>query len=189
MTTIESFLKDHKIEEVECLVPDMAGIGRGKILPAKRFIDGTRKNGLRIPEALFVQSVTGDYPRNDTVTDPATKDVYLVPDPDTIRLVPWYPDPTAQVICDAHFFDGDPVSIAARHILKRVLGLYGEKGWKPQVAPELEFFLVEAQHRCRTTRWNRPSAAPGAREIGRQAYQYRRGQRVRPPVRGGLRLL
>ena len=169
MTMIESYLKDHRIEEVECMVPDMAGIGRGKILPAKRFIDGMKKTGLRIPEALFVQSVTGDYPRKDTVTDPATKDVYLVPDPDTIRLVPWYPDPTAQVICDAHYFGGDPVSIAARHILKRVLGLYTEQGWKPQVAPELEFFLVDVN-----TDPDYPLVPPigrsGRRETGRQAY-------------------
>ncbi len=169
MTMIESYLKDNRIEEVECMVPDMAGIGRGKILPAQRFIDGMKKTGLRIPEALFVQSVTGDYPRNDTVTDPATKDVYLVPDPDTIRLVPWYPDPTAQVICDAHYFGGEPVSIAARHILKRVLGLYTEQGWKPQVAPELEFFLVDVN-----TDPDYPLVPPigrsGRRETGRQAY-------------------
>ena len=63
MSAIETFLKDRKIEEVECLVPDMAGIGRGKILPAERFLSGMKKNGLRIPEALFVQTVTGDYPR------------------------------------------------------------------------------------------------------------------------------
>ena len=34
MNAIEEFLKQHRIEEVECLVPDMAGIARGKILPA-----------------------------------------------------------------------------------------------------------------------------------------------------------
>ncbi len=34
MKAIEEFLREHKIEEVECLVPDMAGIARGKILPA-----------------------------------------------------------------------------------------------------------------------------------------------------------
>ncbi len=169
MSPLERFLKDRKIEEVECLVPDMAGIGRGKILPAERFVEGMRKNGLRIPEALFVQTVTGDYPHEDTVTNPATSDVYLVPDPDTIRVVPWYPEPTAQVICDPYYFDGSPVAFATRHVLKRVITLYAENHWKTLVAPELEFFLVDVN-----TDPDYPLEPPvgrsGRRETSRQAY-------------------
>ncbi len=103
MSYIEDFLKQNGIEEVECLLPDMAGIARGKILPADKFIKGMANTGLRVPEAILVQTVTGDYPDSDDddVTDPATSDVYLVPDPDTVRVVPWYEEPTAQVICAA----------------------------------------------------------------------------------------
>ena len=169
MSSIETFLKDRKIEEVECLVPDMAGIARGKILPAERFVEGMKKNGLRIPEALFVQTVTGDYPRDDTVTSPATSDVYLTPDPETIRVVPWYPEPTAQVICDPYYFDGSPVAFSARQVLKRVIALYAENGWKALVAPELEFFLVDVN-----TDPDYPLEPPvgrsGRRETSRQAY-------------------
>ncbi len=169
MNSMEKFLKDRNIEEVEVLVPDMAGIGRGKILPAERFVEGMRKNGLRIPEALFVQTVTGDYPRDDTVTDPATKDVYLTPDPDTIRVVPWYPEPTAQVICDPYYFDDSPVALAARQVLRRVVELYTERGWKALVAPELEFYLVDVN-----TDPDYPLEPPigrsGRRETSRQAY-------------------
>src|SRR5690606_6731994 len=52
MQDIETFLKERRIDEVECLVPDMAGIARGKILPAQKFLEGMRKNGLRIPEDI-----------------------------------------------------------------------------------------------------------------------------------------
>lgn len=31
----EKWLNDHSITEVECLVPDLGGIARGKILPTK----------------------------------------------------------------------------------------------------------------------------------------------------------
>src|SRR3546814_10871773 len=104
---IETFLKGRRIDEVECLVPDMAGIARGKILPAQKFLEGMRKNGLRIPEDIFIQTVNGDYPEDsDDVTSASTRDVYLIPDTSTIRLVPWYDEPTAQVICDAYHFDG-----------------------------------------------------------------------------------
>ncbi len=169
MSLIEEFLKQHKIDEVECLVPDMAGIARGKILPADRFIKVIKHNGLRIPESIFVQTVTGDHPADDDVTDPATSDVYLVPDPETIRIVPWYEEPTAQVICDAHYFDDQPVGISARQVLKRVTQAYKEKGWSPIVAPELEFFLVDVN-----TDPDYPLEPPvgrsGRRETSRQAY-------------------
>ncbi len=171
MSAIEEFLKEHRIEEVECLVPDMAGIARGKILPADRFVQGMKTNGLRIPEAVFVQTVTGDYPpsADDTVISPATQDVFLVPDQDTVRVVPWYQEPTAQVICDAYHFDGRAVEISARQVLLNVLKRYREKGWEAVVAPELEFFLVDMN-----TDPDYPLEPPvgrsGRRETSRQAY-------------------
>jgi glutamine synthetase len=170
MQDIETFLKENRIDEVECLVPDMAGIARGKILPAQKFLEGMRKNGLRIPEDIFIQTVNGDYPEDsDDVTSASTRDVYLIPDESTIRLVPWYDEPTAQVICDAHHFEGGEVQIAARHILKRILALYEAEGWQPVVAPELEFFLVDVN-----TDPDYPLIPPigrsGRRETSRQAY-------------------
>ncbi len=172
MDSIEKFIKDQGIDEVECLVPDMAGVARGKILPAEKFIQGMRSNGLRIPEAVFVQTVTGHYPEGadyGRVINPVTQDVYLVPDPDTIRLVPWYSDPTAQVICDAVRFEEGPVAIAARHVLKRILGLYEEKGWTPIVAPELEFYLVDV-NKDPDNPLIPPIGRSGRRETSRQAY-------------------
>ena len=172
MSDIEDFLKEHRIDEVECLVPDLAGIARGKILPADKFVSGMKNNGLRIPEAIFVQTVTGDYPVEafeEKVVSPATQDVYLKPDPGTIRVVPWYEEPTAQVICDAFFMDGAEVEISSRSVLKRVLSLYAEKGWQPVVAPELEFYLVDIN-----TDPDNPLEPPigrnKRRETSRQAY-------------------
>jgi len=171
MDGIEDFIKENKIDEVECLVPDMAGVARGKILPADKFIEGMKKHGLRMPESVFVQTVTGDYPEDDyeRVISPATRDVYLVPDPSTIRVVPWYEEPTAQVICDAHFFEGGPVEISSRHILRSVLDLYAAQDWQPVIAPELEFYLVDVN-----TDPDYPLEPPigrsKRRETSRQAY-------------------
>jgi glutamine synthetase len=165
----DEFLKANRIDEVECLVPDLAGIARGKILPAAKFLKGMHEHGLRIPEQIFIQTVTGDYGENDGVTSPATIDVYLKPDVATMRTVPWYEDPTAQVICDAYYFDGNPVEIAPRRTLTRVLELFDAKGWQPVVAPELEFFLVDVN-----TDPDYPLEPPvgrsGRRETARQSY-------------------
>ena len=40
MEPLEVFLSSNSITEVECLVPDMNGIARGKILPADKFLRG-----------------------------------------------------------------------------------------------------------------------------------------------------
>lgn len=165
---MQAFIEDHRITEVECLVPDMNGIARGKILPDEKFLRSLDHRGLRIPESIFVQTVTGEYPDED-VTDDATIDVYMVPDPNTFRPVPWYEEPTAQVICDCVYANGSSVEISSRHVLRRVLKLYEDKGWKPVVAPELEFFLVK-MNKDPDYPLVPPIGRSGRPETGRQAY-------------------
>lgn len=140
MVEIEPWLKERGITEVECVVADINGIARGKILPGYKFLRSLEE-GLRLPESIFIQTVTGDYPEEEVI-DPVDRDVRLRPDPATIRLVPWYEEATAQVIADCFHHDGSPVEIASRHVLRRVMALYAAKGWRPAVAPELEFYLT-----------------------------------------------
>ena len=143
LTSFEEFLSSNAIDEVECLVPDITGSARGKILPASKFEKGSKNRGLRIPEDIFILTVTGAYSWKSDATDDASIDVYMKPDPRTVRRVPWYENPTAEVICDCFYLDDRPVDISPRHVLKRVVELYAERDWRPIVAPELEFYLVK----------------------------------------------
>lgn len=169
MKDVEAWFSEHKIDEVECLVPDMAGVARGKILPATKFIKGGKTRGLRLPEEIFILTVTGRYVEEPETTDPASADTILAPDLATVKRVPWYEEPTAEVICDAEYPDGSPVDIAPRYVLKRVLELYKERGWRPIIAPELEFYLVKTN-----TDPDYPLEPPigrsGRQEAGGQAY-------------------
>jgi len=168
MDALVEWFHEHHITEVECLVPDITGIPRGKIMPAAKFLQGGTP---RLPESIFIQSVTGEYPEDpeDELTDPAIIDVRLTPDPATVRLVPWAREPTAQIIHDCNYADGRPVPIAPRQVLRDVLALYAERGWKPVLAPELEFYLVG-----RNTDPDYPLVPPvgrsGRQETGRQSY-------------------
>jgi glutamine synthetase len=168
MIDLREWFAEHHVTEVECLVPDITGIPRGKITPAQKFLDG---GALRLPEAIFIQSVTGEYPpdEEDRLTDPAIIDITLRADASTVRLVPWAREPTAQIIHDCHYKNGDPVPMAPRQVLQRVLALYAAKGWEPVLAPELEFYLVG-----RNTDPDYPLAPPigrsGRQETGRQSY-------------------
>ena len=165
---LKEWFNEHRITEVECLVPDITGIPRGKIMPAQKFFQG---GAPRLPEAIFIQSVTGEYPDDpeDKLTDPAIIDIKLIPDSSTVRLVPWAHEPTAQIIHDCQYANGTPVPMAPRQVLQRVLKLYEEKGWKPVLAPELEFYLVG-----RNTDPDYPLVPPvgrsGRQETGRQSY-------------------
>lgn len=136
---LNQWLVDHDIDEVEAVVPDMAGVARGKFMPAEKFVD---QRGMRLPESVFIQTVTGEYVEKPVIS-PTDRDMIVRPDLSSLRVVPWAADPTACVIHDCLYQDGSMVDIAPRQVLKSVLGLYAEKGIRPVVAPEIEFYLVK----------------------------------------------
>ncbi|HSP57765.1 MAG TPA: glutamine synthetase family protein [Halomonas sp.] len=139
---LNDWFQTHGITEVECLVSDLTGILKGKIMPAGKYLNGGRP---RLPDSIFIQTVTGGYPDDEDIRfwNPAERDMELVPDPNAIYLVPWAEDPTAQIIHDCFYLTGEPVDLAPRYVLKRILQLYEERGWKPVIAPEVEFYLVK----------------------------------------------
>ncbi|MCY6382354.1 glutamine synthetase family protein [Hoeflea prorocentri] len=135
------WLKWRGIEDIECITPDLAGVPRGKMMPTSKFTSNT---SLSLPSALFRQTISGEYPEEtgNFRYDPQDGDLKLMPDLSTLAAVPWESDPTAQVICDIVDPEGKSVDYAPRNVLKRVLSLYEDKGWRPAVAPEIEFYLV-----------------------------------------------
>ena len=81
---LQKWLQEHKITEVECIVSDLTGMARGKIMPAAKFCDG---EGIRLPEGVLVATVTGDYLDDYSMIDPAEIDVYLKPDPNAAQSI------------------------------------------------------------------------------------------------------
>ena len=166
-TDIHQFFRERGISEVEAIIPDMAGVARGKIMPAQKF---AADEGMKLPESIFLQTVTGDYPTDTSAAmSPAEIDIVLKPDTKTVREVPWAAEPTAQVIHDCFYSDGRRVTMAPRHVLRHVLELYAQRGWEPVVAPELEFYLMEpnidADYPLKP-----PIGRSGRAEPGRQSY-------------------
>ena len=166
MQDIDEFLRQHHITEIEAIIPDMAGIARGKIIPRSKFETG---ESMRLPQAVMIQTVTGDYPEDGNLTGVTDPDMVCVPDPATIRLIPWAVDPTAQVIHDCVHFDGSPVELSPRYVLRRVLERYKARGWLPVVAPELEFYLVD-MNKDPDLPLRPPVGRTGRAETGRQSY-------------------
>jgi glutamine synthetase len=165
---LDQWLISEKIDDIECMIADNAGIARGKSMPRVKFIEGIRTRGLRMPETVFGMTITGDFALNDYLSE-TERDVILKPDLDTVCMTPWQREPTASVICDAELEDGSPVEFSPRQVLKRVLKLYEDEGWRPIIAPEFEFYLIQRQEEVEAPPLP-PIGASGRRDVGSAPY-------------------
>jgi glutamine synthetase len=159
------YIGGRRVDEVECIIADIAGVARGKAMPASKF---AKQTNYFLPNSIFLQTITGEWADNPSgaFTEP---DMILVPDFSTATAAPWTADVTLQVIHDAEDQEGNPIPTAPRNVLRRIVNLYNEQGWSPVVAPEMEFFLT-----ARNLDPNMPVMPPmgrsGRRAAGKQAY-------------------
>lgn len=159
------YIGNRRVDEVECIIGDIAGVARGKAMPAAKF--GKQTNYF-LPNSIFLQTITGEWADNpfDAFTEP---DMILEPDWSTATAAPWTADTTLQVIHDAKDQQGNLIPFSPRNVLRRIMDLYAAQGWKPVVAPEMEFFLT-----ARNIDPNMPVIPPmgrsGRRAAGKQAY-------------------
>ena len=95
---IKQWIESREISEVECLIPDITGNARGKIIPAEKYC---KEYGMRIPEGIFTQTVTGDWTEGSGVVNPIEIDMIGRPDERTIRKLPWLEEPCLLYTSDA----------------------------------------------------------------------------------------
>jgi glutamine synthetase len=159
------YIGNRRVDEVECIIGDIAGVARGKAMPAAKF---AKQTNYFLPNSIFLQTITGEWADNpfDAFTEP---DMILEPDWSTATAAPWTADVTLQVIHDAKDQQGNLVPFSPRNVLRRIMDLYAAQGWRPVVAPEMEFFLT-----ARNIDPNMPVIPPmgrsGRRAAGKQAY-------------------
>ncbi len=159
------YIGNRRVDEVECIIGDIAGVARGKAMPATKF---AKQTSYFLPNSIFLQTITGEWADNpfDAFTEP---DMILEPDWSTATAAPWTADVTLQVIHDAKDQQGNLVPFSPRNVLRRIVDLYAAQGWRPVVAPEMEFFLT-----ARNIDPNMPVIPPmgrsGRRAAGKQAY-------------------
>ena len=135
----QTYLEGRRLDEVECIISDLPGIARGKAVPASKF---ARQTMFHLPDSIFFQTITGDWGEAAGAEGFIERDMILRPDMTTATAAPWTGDWTLQVIHDAEDRNGKVIPYSPRNVLKRVVDLYHAQGWKPIVAPEMEFYLV-----------------------------------------------
>ncbi len=161
------YVAGRRLDEIECILPDIAGVARGKAMPAFKF---DKQTHFYLPTSIFLQTITGEWANapggEDEYKEP---DMTLVPDLSTATAAPWTADITLQIIHDAMNQQGEPHPTSPRNVLKRVLDLYAAEGLKPVIAPEMEFYFV-----ARNIDPNMPIVPPmgrsGRRAAAKQAY-------------------
>ncbi len=135
--------KHPDIEYVDAIFADLHGYIRGKRIPVGE-AGKIYKSGIQIPDSAFLLDPLGDSGdpcgRGYSDGDP---DGTLKTVPGTTCLVPWGVGKSAQVLMELYGDDGTANLVDPRHIAARAVSVFGELGYKLNIAFELEFYLLD----------------------------------------------
>src|ERR1017187_9782995 len=124
-------IADAGVRQVHLQFSDVLGTVKTVTIPA---------SGL---DAALARGVWFDGSSVEGFTRTAESDMYLVPDPSTLQVLPWTAEPTARLICWARTPDGEPYSGDPRGALARAVAHASSLGYQYRVGPEIEFFLLQ----------------------------------------------
>ncbi|MDR3568953.1 MAG: glutamine synthetase family protein [Syntrophobacteraceae bacterium] len=134
-------IKEARVDTVRVEFPDMHGVNRGKIVPAKR-IEEVLEEGINCAKPTFALDLNYNvFSGTGTAEEVDYADMTIIPDLATFSLVP-YQNNTARIIGDL-YADGELFAYSPRSLLKKVLKRYKEMGLDPIAAVELEFFVFK----------------------------------------------
>jgi glutamine synthetase len=137
------------IDTVIIAFADMQGRLVGKRVAARLFREDVAAHGAEACNYLLAVDVENNTVGGYDISSWETGygDMVLVPDFDTLRLVPWLPG-SALVMADLRSPDAEPVVVSPREILKRQIARLAEKGLVPFVGTELEFIVFDDSFRA-----------------------------------------
>lgn len=140
----ERFLEAHPaIEAVQVVVTDAGGVARGKNV-AREELTALYTQGRNVAGSILGLDMRGeDVEETGLVWSSGDADKTCWPLPGTLKPAPWLSRPTGQLLMTMHEADGSPAAADPRHALARVVDRLLADGYRPVVAVELEFYLVE----------------------------------------------
>lgn len=175
MTSELSKQKLANVKEVACVIADINGIPRGKMMSREGYLSGRR---LQMARGVLLQCVMGGYPPTHFY-GADDGDIAVYPDEDHIYLLPWSEIPRGLVMGDAHELNGDPSNLCSRVLLKRILERYSQINLEPVVATEIEFFLF-AKNADPKEAFLPPIGLDGRREAGASGFTISANNNLQP---------
>src|SRR2546426_3879308 len=139
---LERLIRSNEIDTVLVAFPDLQGRLMGKRVTAPFFLDQVARAGMHACAYLLTVDVDMTPLPGYRSASWATgyQDFHAVCDWSTLRRVPWL-EKTALVLCDLQDEHGRPVEESPRRILRRQVERAAARGYRVNVASELEFFL------------------------------------------------
>ncbi len=134
-----------EIQGVDILIPDLAGILRGKRL-TRQSLPKLYSDGIRMPGGVFALEATGDsVVESGLIWDEGEQDRICKAVPGTLAPMPWSERPLGQALATMTDHDGSPFYGDSRAVLKGVLDRFKADGLSPCIAIELEFYLLDRE--------------------------------------------
>jgi glutamine synthetase len=139
---LKKLVKDGAIDTVLLGFTDMQGRLQGKRLTAEFFLDSVVEHGAEGCNYLLAVDVDMNTVSGYAMSswDLGYGDFEMIPDMDTLRLVPWH-EGTALVLADLAWSDHSPVVASPRQILRRQIDRLAERGLQAFAGTELEFMI------------------------------------------------
>jgi len=144
LAELAEFLRAHpRIDHVNACLVDLCGIIRGKRYP-RADLEKLFHSGLQFPYSTYLLDATGHCadPCGLGISD-GDPDGVCLPIAGTLVPTPWLGDSAAQVLVSMTDGDGLPAMLEPRNVAAAVQRRFAELGFKPVIAFELEFFLLD----------------------------------------------
>lgn len=148
LETLTDAIASGKIDTVITAVCDMQGRLIGKRVTGDFFINHCLEHGTHFCTYLLATDMEMTTPEGyaDLNWESGYGDFLARPDWHTLRVIPWL-ERTAMVLCDAVDEATDSeVAIAPRAILKQQIERAASLGFRPKMATELEFYLLDGSY-------------------------------------------
>ena len=138
---VRKLLDQNEVKRIKVGAYDIDGALRGKYVSKEKF-DSAAQSGLGFCDVIFGWDIGDVLYDNVRFTGWHTgyPDAHCRIALDTFRLIPWEPG-TAFFLMDFVTREGQPLPIAPRQVLERVVARAGELGYTPYFSAEYEFFF------------------------------------------------
>ena len=143
-----SFVEENDVKFVRLVFCDLFGRGRNISLLSSELgrglNDGVSFDASLVPGFLHI----------------AESDLMLLPDPNTLALLPWRPQQgrVARLLCDIQHPDGTPFAGSSRNLLREAARKALKMGYTCQIGVECEFYLFQLDEAGAPTRKPHDSA-------------------------------
>jgi glutamine synthetase len=139
-----SFLAAHPdVEAIELMITDPGGVARGKIV-AREELTALYADGRCVAGSILGLDISGeDVEGTGLVWSVGDADRLCRPIAGTLRRAPWTQRPAAQVLMSMYDMDGTPTFADPRHALTRCIESLEQRGLRPVMAAEIEFYLLK----------------------------------------------